>query len=171
MHFNHHYSNALVLKIICGDTADNIKGVGGIKEKTLLEHFPELKFKHMSVRESCKRADEINQERVLNKLKPLKALSNLISPDGVERLKTNFQLTNLREPMLNEQAREELKQLEIPLSPEDRGSKNLYNMMIEDDFLSVYGSTFPNYVEPFYTVIMNEKRLLTEYYKNNKKSL
>ena len=24
-------------------------------------------------------------------------------------------------------------------------------------FLSVYGSTFPNYVEPFYTVIMNEK--------------
>jgi len=171
MHFNHHYSNALILKIICGDTADNIKGIAGMGEKTLLEHFPELKFKHLSVRDICRRADEINQERVLNKMKPLKALQNLISPEGVERLKTNFKLVNLREPMLNEQAREELKQLEIPLSPDGRGSNNLLKMMNEDDFLSVYGSTFVQYVEPFYTIIMNEKQLLTEYIKNNHKQL
>jgi DNA polymerase-1 len=171
MHFNHHYSNALILKIICGDTADNIKGIAGMGEKTLLEHFPELKFKHLSVRDICKRADEINQERVLNKMKPLKSLQNLISPEGVERLKTNFKLVNLREPMLNEVANEELKQLEIPLSPDGRGSKNLLKMMNEDDFLSVYGSTFVQYVEPFYTIIMNEKQLLTEYIKNNRKQL
>ena len=73
--------------------------------------------------------------------------------------------------MLNEQARDELLQLEVPLSPEDRGSKNLYKMMIDDEFLSVYGSTFVQYVEPFYTVIMNEKQLLTEYYKKFKNSL
>ena len=98
-------------------------------------------------------------------------LQNLISSEGLERLKTNYQLVNLREPMLNEQAREELLQLEIPLSPDDRGSKNLLKMMNEDEFLSVYGSTFVQYAEPFYTVIMNEKQLLTEYLKNNKKSL
>jgi len=171
MHFNHHYTNALVMKIICGDDADNVKGVGGVKEKGLVKEFPELKFKTLSVRELCRKADKINQERVTKKLNPLKALENLISPKGVERLKTNFELVNLREPMLNEQAEEELLQLEIPLSPEDRGSKNLYNLMIEDDFLSVYGSTFPQYVEPFYTVIMNEKQLLTEYYKKHKNSL
>lgn len=171
MHFNHHYTNALAMKIICGDSADNIAGVGGIKEDTLIKHFPEIKFKTLSVREICKKADEIQRERVQNKMKPLKALGNLISPEGVVRLKTNFELTNLRQPMLNEQAEEELQQLEIPLSPEDRGSKNLYNMMIEDEFLGVYGSTFPQYVEPFYTVIMNEKKLLTEYYKKLKNSL
>lgn len=169
MHFDHHYSNALVLKIICGDTADNIKGVGGIKEKTLLEHFPELKFKHVSVREICIGADKINKERINKKMKPLKALENLLN--NVERLKINFQLINLRQPMLNEQAREELMQLKIPLSPEGRGSNNLYKMMIEDDFLSIYSGTFPNYVEPFYTVIMNEKQLLTEYMKNNNRNL
>jgi len=161
----------LVMKIICGDGADNISGVGGIKEKGLVEKFPELRFKTMSVRDICVRADEIQQERAADKKKPLKALNNLLSPEGVERLKTNFQLVNLREPMLNEQAEEELLQLEVPLSPEDRGSENLYKLMIEDEFLSVYGSTFPQYVEPFYTVIMNEKRLLTEYYKNYKNSL
>lgn len=171
MHFNHHYTNALVLKIICGDVSDNVKGVGGLQEAGLIKQFPELRFKTLSVRELCRKADEIQQERVKNKKKPLKALENLISPEGIERLKTNYQLTNLREPMLNEAATEELLQLEVPLSPDNRGSKNLYKMMIEDEFLSVYGSTFSQYVEPFYTVIMNEKQLLTEYYKNNKNSL
>lgn len=168
MHFNHHYSNALAIKIICGDTADNIAGVGGVKEDTLLKYFPELRFKTLTVREICKKADDINKKRVENKQKPLKALENIVN--GVSRLKTNFELVNLRQPMLNEAALEEILQLEIPLSSKDRGSKNLYNMMIEDEFLGVYGSTFVQYVEPFYTVIMNEKQLLIEYqkkYKNN----
>lgn len=168
MHFNHHYTNALIIKIICGDVSDNVHGIAGMGENTLLKHFPELKFKHITVKEICKRADEINQERVLNKKKPLKALTTLISPEGIERLKTNFKLVNLRVPMLNDEANEELSQLEYPLSPDGRGSKFLYNMMIEDEFLTVYSSTFTQYVEPFYTVIMNEKRLLTEYYRKNK---
>lgn len=167
MHFNHHYSNALTLKIICGDVSDNIKGVGGIGEDTLLEFFPELKFKHVTVREICRRADEINKERVLNKKKPLKALENLLK--NIDKLKTNYQLMNLSEPMLNEQAIEELKQLELPLSPINRGSKNLLQMMNEDEFLTIYNSTFVNYIEPFYTVIMHEKDLLTEWNANNKK--
>jgi 5'-3' exonuclease len=171
MYFNHHYTNALAIKIICGDDADNISGVGGIKDNGLVKQFPELRFKTLTVREICRKADEIQQERAANKKKPLKALENLISPEGIKRLKTNFELVNLRQPILNEQAREELLQLEVPLLPENRGSKNLYNMMIEDDFLSVYGSNFTQYVEPFYTVIMNEKQLLTEYYRNHKNSL
>lgn len=171
MHFNHHYSNALLMKIICGDVSDNVSGIKGMGEDTLLKHVPEIKFKTFTVKEVCKRADNINKERAENKKKPLKVLSLLISPEGVERLKTNYLLTNLRKPMLNEEAEEELLQLEIPLSPEDRGSKNLYDMMLEDDFLSVYSSNFTQYVEPFYTVIMHEKQLLTEYYKNNKISL
>ena len=171
MYFNHHYTNALVVKIIGGDAADNIAGVGGVKEPTLLKHIPELKFKTFSVKEICKRADQINEERVLNKKKPLKALGNLVSPEGVEKLKINFQLTNLRKPILNEEAIEELAQLEIPLSDEDRGSTNLYKMMMDDEFLTIYGSTFREYVLPFYTVIAYEQQLLKEYKKNYRKSL
>ena len=166
MHFNHHYSNSLVIKIITGDTADNVKGIGGLKEKTLLKFFPELKYKRMTVRDICKKADEINKKRIENKKKPYKSLINLL--DGIERLKTNYKLVNLRTPMLNNEAIDELEQLKLPLSPEDRGSKNLYKMMVEDDFLSVYGGSFVQYVEPFYSVIMNEKKLLSEYYKKYK---
>ena len=93
-------------------------------------------------------------------------LENLLN--GIDRLKMNYKLINLKEPILNEQAIEELEQLGMPLSPEGRGSKNLIKLMNEDGFLSVYNSTFVNYVEPFYSVIMNEKHLLKEYYKKHK---
>lgn len=169
MYFNHHYSNALAMKILCGDTADNITGIAGMGEKTLLTHFPELKYKHLSVREICAKADVLNKERIENKKKPLKVFENLLN--NVDRLKTNFRLVNLREPLLNENAEEALLELDSPLSPEGRNSKNLYKMMQEDEFLTIYGSTFVQYIEPFYVVIMNEKQILQEYLKKNKEIL
>ena len=167
--FGYHFSNALIMKIISGDVADNIEGIHGIKEDTLLKYFPDMKYKHFTVREICQKADEINKERIANKKKPLKVFENLLN--NVKRLRMNYKLINLKEPFLNEQAREELAQLEMPLEPTNRGSKNLYKMMLEDEFLTIYNSTFPNYVEPFYTVITNEQDLLKEYYKNNKGNL
>jgi 5'-3' exonuclease len=169
MHFNHHYRNALTLKIICGDDSDNVAGVGGVKEKTLLEHFPELKFKYVTVKEICKRADEINKERVLNKKKPLKALENIYK--NVERLRTNFQLVNLRDPMLTLDAIEALKDLDATIDVYKFGSKNLLPLMNEDQFISVYGGTYVNYIEPFYTVYCAEKELLTTYRQNKRKNL
>ena len=169
MHFNHHYSNALTLKIICGDDSDNVAGVGGVKEKTLLEHFPELKFRYVTVREICQKADEINKERVLNKMKPLKALQNITN--NIERLKTNFQLVNLRDPMLTHDAIEALRDLDAAIDVFKFGSKNLLPLMNEDQFLTVYGGAYVNYIEPFYTVYSAEKELLMEYRKNNRKTL
>jgi len=162
-YFNYRYSNALTMKIISGDTSDNIKGISGIQDKILLKHFPELEFKKITVREICKKADEINNKRKEEKKKPLKVLENILN--NIDRLKINYKLINLSEPFLNEQALEELEQLKMPLAPEGRGSKNLLKMMMEDEFLTVYKGTFVNYVEPFYSVIMNEKQLLKEYYK------
>lgn len=163
-YFNYHYANALTVKIICGDTSDNIDGIDLLKDKTLLKHFPELQFKHLTVKEICKRAKKINEERETGKKKPLKALDNLLN--NVDRLKINYRLMNLGEPILTEEAIDELELLKMPLSPDDRGSKNLQKMMLEDGFLTVYKGTFPSYVSPFYTVIMNEKDMLKKYYKN-----
>lgn len=162
--FGYHYKNALPIKIIEGDSADNIVGVGGLKEKTLLKHIPELKFKVMKVRDICAKADQINKERVENKKPVLKSLNNLVN--GLERLIMNYKMINLRKPFLNEKAIDDLEQLNLPLDDDNRGSKNLTNLMKEDEFLTAYGGTFPSYVEPFYPVIMYEKKLLKEYYKN-----
>ena len=169
LNFPYDYKNALTMKIIEGDTSDNIAGIAGVKEKTLLKHFPELKDRYISVREICGKADQINKERIKNKKKPLKALENIV--ENVDRLRMNYELINLSEPFLNDEAEEELEQLEFPLNDEDRGAKNLVKLMTEDQFLTVYGGNFVNYVEPFYPIIMNEKKMLKIFLKKEKKQL
>ena len=163
--FKYHYSNALTMKIICGDTSDNIKGVGGIKEPSLLELCPDLKVKHVSVKELCKIADNVNKVRISEKKKPLKKYENLVN--NVKRLVINHKLINLDKPFLDDDAYDELYQLDMPLSPEGRGSKNLIHYMKEDGFLGVYGSTFVDYVQPFYSIITHEKKILQEFLKND----
>ena len=164
--FDYHYSNSLIMKVICGDSSDNIKGIQGIKEKSLLKYFPDLKYKNLSVRQICKMADELNKERIQNKKKPLKIFENLLS--NIDVLVVNHKLMNLSSPFLNENAEHELEQLKMPLSDEDRNSKNLYKMMIDDEFLTVYEGSYVNYIEPFYSVIMNEKEILKKYLQDNK---
>lgn len=163
--FGYHYANALVFKIICGDQSDNIKGIEGIKENTLFKYFSDVKYKETTVKEIYEKAFYYNKKRVDEGKKPIKCLEKLIK--NKETLKKNFKLINLRNPLLNDQAIDELEQLEMPLSPENRGSKNLYNMMIEDGFLSEYGSNFVSYVEPFYLVTTNEKKQYDDYKKKN----
>lgn len=160
-HFPYDYKNGLTIKIIEGDTSDNIQGIQGLKQKTLLNHFPELANRYVSVKEICFKADKINEERIAKKMKPLLALTNLT--ENVKRLRLNHQLINLDDPFLNDEAEEELEQLAYPLNDEDRNSNNLMNMMVEDEFLTVYTGNFVNYIEPFYPVIMSEKKMLKDF--------
>ncbi len=165
-HFGYIYQNALPLKILCGDISDNVSGISGIGLGILKKYIPDFEFKPYTVNDIRKEAKKINEARILEKKKPIKALENLYTND--EKLKLNYRIVNLREPFLNEQAINELEQLALPLNPEGRSSKNLYNMMMEDQFLTVWGSTFVNYISPFYTCIMAEKQLLEDYYRQNK---
>jgi 5'-3' exonuclease len=167
MKFGYHYANVLTMKIICGDVSDNIKGISGVQEGTLIKHFPDIRVKPMTVRDVCYLSRRKNIDRAINKKKPLKALENIL--EGVETFKINHKLINLHEPFLNDEAIEELEQLAMPLSPEGRSSENLYKMMMEDDFLSAYGGSFVNYIQPFYAVIMNEKDQLKEFQQKKNK--
>ena len=163
MYHKHYYRNALLFKIICGDVSDNVKGISGMGEDTLLKHFPELIEREVTVNEIRKKAKLLNEERVASKKKPIKSLENLI--EGKDRLLLNYDLVNLKKPILNDEARIALEELELPLSDVGRSSQNLLKMMNEDEFLTIYKGTFVQYIEPFYTVIMTEKQLLKEYLK------
>lgn len=165
-HFNYHYQSALTMKIISGDASDNIKGIACVKETTLMKFFPEIKIRKMGLREVCILSKKLNEDRVANKKKPLKALENIVN--GVERLKINYQLTNLTEPFLNDEAIEELDSLTAPLSPKGRDSKFLYKIMNEDGFLFHFPSNFASFVSPFYPVILTEKKIYEDYVKSTK---
>jgi DNA polymerase-1 len=165
LHFDYHHSNVLTIKVLTGDSSDNIKGIKGLGEKGLIKKFPELTYKHMTVNEICTMGIKINKERVENNKNPLKVFENLIKSRDL--LINNHKIINLHEPFLNDEAYDALEVLNWPLDCTNRGSKNLYYLMNRDGFLSIYGYDFVSFVEPFYPVITKEQDIFKKYLVEN----
>jgi 5'-3' exonuclease len=171
MFFPYHYKNALTIKILIGDDSDNVAGIEGLGMTTLLKHFPELKTEEVKVRDILLKTKELNEARGK---KTLKVFNNMLN--GVDRLKKNFELMNLHQPILTDDAIDALEELENPLAETDtsgkliRGSHNLINLMQRDDFLSLYSNNgnFIAYVEPFFTIIITEKAILQKFLAEQK---
>ena len=180
LHFDYHYTNAYLMKTLCGCTSDNIKGIEGLGEKTLMNNFPDLKNRAYSYYELILEADRINTERTAGKgklKKPrLKVLDNIVNGTtlrynmvkgveepvdlGDEFFDINMKLVNLLEPMMTPEAIEELvDNSELPIDGTNRGSKPLLRKMNEDMFLQGFGDNFQKYVEVFYPVILREKEI------------
>ena len=88
--YGFHPNNFLLYRVVTGDQSDNINGVEGIKEKTLLKHFPELAL------EDKKDIDfllESAAQQVAAKKKPPVVLTKLL--DSRDILDRNLQLMRL----------------------------------------------------------------------------
>lgn len=160
-YFNHHYKNSLVLKILCGDTSDNVNGVHGLGEKTIIKHFPEIKDRHVMVNEIILKSKIINEKRILNKKNPIQSLSDItISKKLFIR---NKKLMDLSKPFINNSVIEEYDNLYSPLNPENRGSSNLIKLMNKDGFFDhLYKNNFTDFVKPFYNSICKEIEIYNE---------
>lgn len=168
--FEHHYSNAGLIKMIEGCKSDNVKGIDGVTENTLLTHFPQLKERNVTLEEIFESSRLIQEERTT----PLKALDNILN--GVSRgvhkgpfYEINKKIIDLNNPLLPEEARESIKNLvELPLDPEGRDYKNVLKMMIEDGVMyAIPGGEngYLNFMEPFINLLKKEKLN----FKNQKK--
>ena len=92
--------NFLTQKILLGDSGDNVPGVKGIGDKTLIKLFPELAGE-----------DEVSLENILEKCKQegKKAHSSILAFE--RQLHVNRQLMNLKEINIPEEALEEINNL------------------------------------------------------------
>ena len=88
--YGFHPNNFLLYRAITGDKSDNIPGVEGIKEKTLLKHFPEL-----ALEAKCSIDDILasTKEQIAAKKKPPVVLTKLVNSE--ERIRLNLQLMRL----------------------------------------------------------------------------
>ena len=164
------HENTLVKKIICGDASDNIKGIKGMGEQTLVKLFPEMIDKKTSIEAVIERSKELLEERKAQKKKPLKSLENIVNgvPDGIQGKKIyeiNKKIIDLSEPLLTKEALEGLnEEMYAPLGDDDRDIKNIYqiisnngmnDLLDEKKFGSLFGC--------FERIIKSEK----EYSKKN----
>lgn len=164
-YFSYHNANAALMKIITGDASDNIKGIKGVKDTTLLNLFPDLKTKKITIPEIVEQAKELQNQRTLAKLKPLKVLTNIINSvtDGVQGDKIyeiNSVLVDLRRPILTEDA---VNQLEFLMDGQftiaDDNFKNVLMMMKTDGLKESIGATrYDEYLLPFKKLLERERK-------------
>jgi DNA polymerase-1 len=158
-----HY-NVLVTKIFTGDKSDNIEGIEGLGEKTLIKFFPDLQEKPCTMEELLHIARNNQQKK-----KP-KALENILTGKtksgilGEDFYNTNKKIVDLHTPLITEEGVELVKQIHTDtIDPTGRGYKNLMRMMMEDGlfkYLPKNDEAWVNFLTPFMKLTRKEKRKL-----------
>lgn len=173
LYFKHHPSNVALIKTIAGDNSDCIKGVKGVKEPTLLKHFPFLEKRESDLLEVLQEAKKLQDERLENKLKPLKALTNILEgvTDGIQgdRLyEINNELVDLTTPLMTDSSIEHFHDvINTPLG-NDRNMKMVYKMLKQDgvdDMIRDYRMT--DYFLPFKKLRDRERRMSKQQQQND----
>jgi 5'-3' exonuclease len=157
------HQNVLLTKVFVGDKSDNISGIDGLGEKTLVKLFPILKEKSCSITEILESAKVIGQEKKVPKI-----ISKILTGEskngilGEEFYTINKKIIDLSEPLITDEAKEEIRQVKTEtLDPTDRGYKNLMKMMMEDGlfkYLPKDDNAWVNFLKPFLKLIRKEKR-------------
>lgn len=156
-----HY-NVKIIKILTGDSSDNIDGIFYLGEKTLIKFFPELLEKEVELSNILSKG-----EKLLKENKDNKSLQNLLSGKtkegifGDEYYTINKKLIDLDEPLINQEGKELVSSYySESLDPDGRGYKNLIRMMMEDGIFKYLPKTDDNWIyflKPFLKLTRKEK--------------
>jgi 5'-3' exonuclease len=156
------HQNVTVCKIFTGDKSDNIDGIEGLGEKTLVKLFPQMLEKSCTVEELLDNAQNIPQK------KPIKSLSNILTGKtksgilGEEFYRINSKIVNLHEPLITDEGKQLVEQIHTDtIDPTDRGYKNLMRLMMEDglfNYLPKNDEAWVNFLKPFMKLTRKEKR-------------
>ena len=164
-----HY-NVKVVKILTGDSSDNIDGIFYLGEKTLVKLFPELLEELVQIPYILDKSTNLLKEEKGNV-----ALQNLLSGKtkegifGDEFYVINTKLVDLDNPLLSEEEKELVKlYYSESMDPDGRGHRNLIRMMMEDglfQFLPKNDEAWVYFLKPFMKLTRKEKTK----FRNNKK--
>lgn len=161
----YYYENVLLKKILCGDSSDSIKGIKGFGEITLLNNFPEIKTRKISLEEVIEKARKINEDRVLQKKKPLQWAKNIVErvttgAQGDKIYEINKKIIDLKNPLMTDEAKEMMDSIMYsPLDPEGRSYDNLYKILCDAGVDELTDPTkFSNFFIEYTYLIDKEKK-------------
>lgn len=156
------HQNVTVCKIFTGDKSDNIDGIEGLGEKTLVKLFPQMLEKSCTIEELLDNARNIPQK------KPIKSLSNILTGKtksgilGEDFYKINSKIVDLHNPLITDEGKQLVEQIHTDtIDPTDRGYKNLMRLMMEDglfNYLPKNDEAWVNFLKPFMKLTRKEKR-------------
>ena len=157
--------NIVLEKVICGDVSDNIKGVKGVGNKTLIDLFPQIRTEKIDLSFIMRRSKELLEERKANKKKPLKSLENILNgvTDGCQGDKLyeiNQKIIDLSTPLLTNEAIDTMNnELYAPIDTSELSIKNAYDIIKDNNINEILDETkFGNILEPFDRIQMMENK-------------
>lgn len=164
-YFDYHYENVGLIKMIAGDSSDNISGLEGIGEETVLKLFPELKKEKKDHEWIINRVDELLTETPTSKkLQVIKEGQTKWGTYGIDYFSVMSKVINLETPNVTEDLKLAIAEMvNEPLSPDGRGGINIIMEMMKEDqllnFLPKYDDGFFVFWSTFITIINKEKKL------------
>jgi len=157
--------NVQLVKMLCGDSSDNIAGIKGMGLKRLLSFFPEIKTEQISVQQVIERGNLLFEQDKYNKL-----ITNLLTGVtkhgvfGEEFFDVNSRIVSLENPYLTEEATENINLLiNETLDQEGRSYKNAMKMMQEDGIFNVLPKSddaWIKFLNPFLRLTRKEKNII-----------
>jgi len=161
------HQNVLLTKVFVGDKSDNISGIDGLGEKTLVKLFPILQEKSCTITEILDNARIIGQEKkvpkIINKILTGESKNGIL---GEEFYNTNLKIVDLGNPLVTDEAKELVEQVyKDTIDPTDRGYKNLMKMMMADGlfkYLPKDDNAWVNFLKPFLKLTRKEKRIINK---------
>lgn len=157
------HQNVLLTKVFVGDKSDNISGIEGLGEKTLVKLFPKMLTNTCTITELLDNARILQQEK-----KPPKILEKILTGQskngilGEEFYNTNLKIVDLSNPLLTDEAKVMVEEVyKERIDPTDRGYKNLMKMMMADGlfkYLPKDDNAWINFLKPFLKLTRKEKK-------------
>jgi DNA polymerase-1 len=130
--YGFNYKNIAVYKAVCGDTSDDIEGVGGIQLKGLLNAFPEFKNHQYTLERIFKETTEKNLLREQSNKKPLQKYQNIANKEAI--IHRNMELVDLSNMLITSECVQNIEQmLSEPINVKD--SNGLKKILIEDGII------------------------------------
>ncbi len=154
--------NVRLVKMMCGDSSDNIAGIRGMGVKRFLSLFPELRNQQLTVEQVKDKCNVLFEQDKHNKL-----IANLLTGVtkhgvfGEEFFDVNNRIVSLDEPFLTDEAKEGIRLLiNENLDPEGRSYKNTMRMMMEDGIFTALPKSddaWTKFLNPFLRLTRKEK--------------
>ena len=156
-----HY-NVTLTKVMTGDKSDNIDGIEGLGEKTLVKLFPILLEKPCTIEEILESARNIELKKLPKSLQNILTGRTKNGILGEEFYNINKQIVDLNNPLITDDGKSLVEQIHTDtIDPTDRGYKNLMRLMMEDGlfkYLPTNDEAWVNFLRPFMKLIRKEKR-------------
>jgi DNA polymerase-1 len=157
------HQNVLLTKVFVGDKSDNISGIDGLGEKTLVKLFPQMLTKSCSITELLDNARILQQEKkapkIVGKILTGESKNGIL---GEELYNTNLKIVDLGNPLVTDEAKKMVEEIyKEKIDPTDRGYKNLMKMMMEDGlfkYLPKDDNAWINFLKPFLKLTRKEKK-------------